>query len=70
MNRHGADSVALIRALNKDGYSCHFKIPDRSFYKKELIFYRVTDALFIFVVRHCNAVQICLMAVIQKVKEK
>ncbi len=70
MNRHGADSLASIWALNKIENACHFKIPDRSFYKKELIFYRITDALFIFVVRHCNAVQICLMAVIQKVKKK
>ncbi len=34
---------------------------------KELIFDRVTNALFIFVVKHWNAVQIRLMAVIKKV---
>ena len=34
------------------------------FYKKELIFDIVTNALFMFVVRRWNAVQICLMAVI------
>ena len=34
------------------------------FYKKELIFDSVTDALSMFVERRCNAVQIRLMAVI------
>ncbi len=34
------------------------------FYKKELISDRVTNALFMFVVRRWNAVQICLIAVI------
>ena len=34
------------------------------FYKKELIFQRVTNSLFMFVERHCNAVQLGLMAVI------
>ena len=39
------------------------------FYKKELTFGKVTDALFIFAVRQCNAVQICLMAVIKKIQK-
>ncbi len=42
------------------------------FYKKELTFYKVTDALFMFVkifgfLKYRNAVQICLMAVIRSV---
>ena len=35
------------------------------FYKKELIFDKVTDALFMFVVKQNSAVQIGLMAVIK-----
>ncbi len=33
---------------------------------KERLLYRVTDALSMFVERHCNAVHICLMAVYKK----
>ena len=42
----------------------HAFLQKLSFYKKELAFDGVTDALFMFVERYSNAVQIGLMAVI------
>ncbi len=46
-----------------------YSIHNLPFYKKELYFDRVTNTLSMFVERHCNAVQICLMAVIKKYRK-
>ena len=40
------------------------------FYKKELTSDKVTNTLFMFVERHCNVVQICLMAVYMKLLQR